>query len=277
MITVFKINDVMHHIWAKFHAAYLPAAKKPFYLKAVRQPELDIHDVASKAEVYNMTTSPQVIEEGLNAGIELMYYLAADGFNIKTPLFRLRVRIPGEYDGIETCLPPGVCAAPKLQVSPAFRKYLKEKVTIGIDGIYGKEGRIAIVKDEATGTENEVMTIGSILTIHGSGLKIDGDAEQRDQVGLFFTPEDGEPIKAKIVSLNNARTLMALVPSELKAGTAYSLTVETRSSAKGYGFMLKNIRTVNSDFTLTAQNQEETTMSNTGNSPSRQAVRSTQQ
>ena len=60
--------------------AFLPEAKKPFNLKAAHQPELDIHDIASKADVYNIGTSPKVIEEGMTAGMELIYYLAADGF-----------------------------------------------------------------------------------------------------------------------------------------------------------------------------------------------------
>lgn len=255
LIDNFKVNDVIHRVVAKFSAAFLPAAKKPFYLKAKHQPELDIHGIASKAAVYNMTTSPRVIEEGLNAGMELMYYLAADGYKIKTPLFKLRIRIPGEYDGIETSLPPGTYAVPKLQVNPVFRNYLKEKVKIIIDGIHENMGRISCAVDEETGRENEVMTIGSILTISGLGLKIEGDEEQKDRIGLYFTPENGEPVKAKVVSLNKARTLMALVPGNLDEGTAYSLAVETRSSVKGSGFLLKNVRTVSSGFSLTAVKQ----------------------
>jgi hypothetical protein len=37
----------------------LPGAKKPYNLRAVRQPELDIHGIASKAEVYNLDTDQQ--------------------------------------------------------------------------------------------------------------------------------------------------------------------------------------------------------------------------
>jgi hypothetical protein len=86
----------MHKIAVKFTHAFLPEAKKPYYLKAVHQPELDVHGIASKAGVYNIETSPKVIEEGLNAGMELIYYLAADGYKIKTPLFNLKIRVPGE-------------------------------------------------------------------------------------------------------------------------------------------------------------------------------------
>ena len=50
----FIVKDVIHKLMAKYVHAYLPDAKKPYNLKAVFQPELDIHGIASKAEVYNI-------------------------------------------------------------------------------------------------------------------------------------------------------------------------------------------------------------------------------
>jgi hypothetical protein len=55
----FITHDVIHQIVARFVPAFLPDAKKPYNLKAEFQPELDVHDIASKAEVYNIETSPQ--------------------------------------------------------------------------------------------------------------------------------------------------------------------------------------------------------------------------
>ena len=57
----------MHRIAAKFVHAYLPDAKKPYNLRAVHQIDLDVHGIAGKAEVYNITTPPKVIEEELTA------------------------------------------------------------------------------------------------------------------------------------------------------------------------------------------------------------------
>jgi hypothetical protein len=47
----FTVRDVIHNITAKFTQAFLPNAQKPYNLRAVFQPELDIHGIASKAEV----------------------------------------------------------------------------------------------------------------------------------------------------------------------------------------------------------------------------------
>jgi len=118
----FIVKDVIHKINVKFMHAFLPDAKKPYNLRAVHQPELDIHGIASKADVYNITTPPKIIEDGLKAGIELIRYLVADGYRIKTTLFNLWMRIPGEYDGSETHLQEDMRPEPRLRASAEFRK-----------------------------------------------------------------------------------------------------------------------------------------------------------
>jgi hypothetical protein len=249
----FNVKDILHRIQVRFIHAFLPEAKKPYNLKAVHQPELDIHGIASKAEVYNIQTSPKVIEEGLTAGIELIKYLVADGFRIKTPLFNLKLRVPGEYDGSETCLPDGVFPVARLQVSPAFRKYLKEKVKVEFGGVDQSDGLVAEAFDEATEMADEVATIGNLLTIHGFGLKIEADEAHKDVVGLFFEPEGaGNQAKTEIIAVNEPRTLKVIVPA-LEAGKAYALKVLTQGSAKTHSHLLKELRETRSDFTLTAQ------------------------
>ena len=183
----FNVKDIMHRIAVKFIHAYLPDAKKPYNLKTVHQPELDIHGIASKADVYNIATGPKIIEEGLTAGLELIYYLVADGFKIKTPLFSLRLRVPGEYSGSETHLPDGVFPVARLQASLSLRNYLKEHVKVDFDGFNSSDGLIAEAIDEATGLVDDIMTIGNILTIHGYGLKIEwADETVKPNVGVYF-------------------------------------------------------------------------------------------
>jgi len=245
----FRVNDIMHKLTVKFMHAFLPDAKKQYNLRAVLQPELDIHGIASKADVYNITTPPKIIEDGLNAGIELIYYLIADGYRIKTPLFNLRMRIPGEYDGSETHLPPEVFPTARLQPSAALRKYLKEKVQVQIDGKEEVEGYIAQATDEATGLVDEIATVGNILTIHGYGLKL--EAPPSYTAGVFFKPESGLPVEATIIAVNEPRTLKLVVPAGLVNGVPYRLRVQTWSSPRNGGAILKNMRDVRSEFTLT--------------------------
>ena len=253
----FITKDVIHRIAVKFTHAFLPVAKKPYNLKTVHQPELDIHEIASKAEIYNITTPPRIIEEGLSAGIELILYLAADGYKIKTPLFNLRVRVPGEYDGGETHLPTGVHPEPSLQAGAALRQYIRSHVQIEFDGFDQSDGFIAQALDETTVQIDEVMTIGGILTIHGTGLKIEADQAHEEAAGLYFEDEQGVRVKAGTIAVNEPKTLKVVVPAGLAAGTAYRLTTVTQSSAKHSGTLLKNPRETRSEFTLTAQSAQE--------------------
>ena len=149
----FQVRDIMHRIAVKFIHAFLPEAKKAYYLKAVHLPALDIHGIASKADVYNITTPPKIIEEGMNAGMELIHYLTADGYRIKTPVFNVHLRVPGEYDGHETSLPAGLAPTVRLQTTPAFHKYLAEHITIEFDGFDQTDGIIAQAIDEKKVTD----------------------------------------------------------------------------------------------------------------------------
>ena len=248
----FDVEDKLHNIVVKFVQTSLPEAKKPYNLRAAHQTVLDIHGIASKAAVYNINTNPKVIEDGFNAAIKLIYYLSADGFKIKTPLFNLWMRIPGEYLGSETALAEGVHPVARLQISSRYRKYLREKVKLCFAGIDHNEGFITEARDESTGCINQMVTPGSILTIHGKGLKIDSDAESEVDSGVFFLPSEGEPIKAPVVSLNEPKRLMVLVPNQLVPGTSYAIAVQTMSSVRNGGRLQKKMRGIQSEFRLLA-------------------------
>ena len=253
----FSVKDIIHRVAVKFARAFLPGAKKPYYLKAVHQTELDLRGIASKAEVYNIHTSPKVIYEGAAAMMELIYYLAADGYIIKTPLFNLRMRVPGEYTGAETHLPEGVHPEAVLHPAAEFRNYLKDRVHVQFDGFEQYDGIIGEAVDEATGRVNEAATIGNILTIHGLGLKIEADDGHKSAAGLFFEAEDGAHVAARVhapvIAVNEPRTLKAVVPAGLKAGTAYRLGIITQSSVTHGSVLLKELREIWSDFMITAQ------------------------
>ena len=171
----FMVKDGIHKVTAKFVHAFLPGAKKPYNLKAVFQPEPDIHGIASKADVYNIEADPRVIEEGFTAACERIYYLAADGYKIRTPVFNLSIRLPGEYEGAETRLPEGVHPEARLQVSAALRNYIRERVQVAFDGIDQRDGLIADAVDEHTGLFQSVLCFVTILLANHAVKKIEPD------------------------------------------------------------------------------------------------------
>jgi hypothetical protein len=255
MAIEFNLRDVVHRITAKFFPAFLPKAKKPYILRAVYQPELDIHGVASKAEAYNFTTPAKVIEEGLTVGLELITYLAADGYKIKTPVFTLKVSIPGEYDGAETHLPAGTHPQGRLNLSPELRKYLSEHVELQFDGVENANGMIAEVINLYTSEADISLKPLSLFEVRGAGLKIDADAEHADDTGIFFeSVVDGHRLRnnPKDMAVNNPSTLKAIVShstGDLPPGSEWYVVVRTQASTKG-SHLLKNVREVKSDFAL---------------------------
>jgi hypothetical protein len=262
----FKLKDVMHRITAKFFPAYLPDAKKPYNLRAVYQPKLDIHGIASKAEVYNITISPKVIEEGLTAGMELIYYLAADGYQIDTPVFHLKVGLPGEYDGHETRLPDGLKPHGLLSITAGLREYLGETIHLQFDGIENNEGFIGSFLDKNSNTVDTFITPGRQYVIRGSGLKIVFDEEHANDTGLYYEEaETGARIHEEMrdIGQNEPSVISGQAPSGLVPGKSYYIVIRTQSRVRGSGELLKHVREVKSDFTLTVPNtvKEETPQS----------------
>jgi hypothetical protein len=148
----FTVKDVSRRITAKFVHAFLPDAKKPRNLRAVFQPELDIHGISSKAEAYNIKPSPKVIKEDFTA----------DGYKIKTPRFNSRIRLPGEYEGAETSLVQGAYPEVRMQPSLGFRNYISEKVKVEFDGVEDADGIIAEALDEKTSQIDEPRPLKAV-------------------------------------------------------------------------------------------------------------------
>ncbi|MDR3351215.1 MAG: DUF4469 domain-containing protein [Prevotellaceae bacterium] len=250
---IFKTRDVLHRITVKFFPANLPGAKKPYNLRVVHEPELDIHAIASKAALYSVLTPPEVIEEGLAAGMELMYYLAADGYKIKTPVFTLKVTVPGEYEGHETALPEGLRPHGRLTLAPGLRKYLAEKVTLQFAGIERNEGFIRSLLDRTTGETDTVLTPGGLFILRGGGLKITSDAEHAGDAGLYYEDaETGARLREddRNIVLNEPSTLGAAACG-VTPGRTYYIIVRTQSKAGRGGKLLKHVREVRSEFTVT--------------------------
>jgi hypothetical protein len=197
-----------------------------------------------------------VIEEGLTAACELIYYLAADGYKIKTPVFTLKVAIPGEYEGSETHLPDGVTPQGRLNLAPELRKYLSERVQLQFDGIEENNGIIAEVIDYATGDVNLNITPDTLFEVRGTGLKIAADDNHADLVGLYLEGvSTGASIKfePKAFAVNESRTLKAIAPntSYFSTGEQYHVVVRTQATVTSNGKLLKEVREVKSDFTIT--------------------------
>jgi hypothetical protein len=164
------------------------------------------------------------------------------------------IGVGGEYNGTETRLPDGIFPKVHFHASDDFNTYLASRIEVLFDGLVHDEGSIGSARDEATGLENNAVTAGGILTIHGLGLKIEFDEAHQDKAGLYFDSENGAgaAVKAQTLVVNEPKTLKVLVPADLETGKRYALRIVTQSSARDSHHLLKEPREMLSDFALTA-------------------------
>jgi hypothetical protein len=253
MSLILKLKDILHKIVVKFVPVTLPTAKKKYNVKVVKLNELTIKEVAAKAAVYNVGVPPKTIIDGFNAGVELLCYMIADGYNFKCPLFYTRIRIPGEYDGSETALPDGLYPELRLNVSEYMRNYMRNHVQVIFAGFDKTGENIAEVIDDETGEVNRTITRGSTVTVSGSGLKIESGDGQSTQTGAFLADSSGAEIRVKSVVLNYPSLLKLLMPDTLTPNECYAVVIRTQVSAKDGKTILKNLREIRSDCNLKAR------------------------
>jgi hypothetical protein len=61
----FKVKDIIHKVTAKFVHAFLPTTKKPYNLRAVFQPELDIHGMYPQHRILPKAKRPRQLPQSV--------------------------------------------------------------------------------------------------------------------------------------------------------------------------------------------------------------------
>ena len=77
---------------------------------------------------------------------------------------------------------------------------------------------ITEVTDIVTGAVNATLTKGGVVQLVGSRLKLDAKDEAQ---GIFFVPETGEAVRAAVIAENKPARLMAIISTDLAAGSYY--------------------------------------------------------
>jgi hypothetical protein len=83
-----------------------------------------------------------------------------------------------------------------------------------------------------------------------SSATASSDAEHAEEVGFYFEYETEPAIKAEVITVNEPKTLKAVVPVILSLGRSYYLRTVTQDSSKTSGYTLKKLREIRLDFKL---------------------------
>jgi hypothetical protein len=149
-------------------------------------------------------------------------------------------------------LAEGVHPEVRACISPPFRAYIRDNVTVEFKGIDETSGHMFTFIDEASGRD-DALTPGGLISIHGVGLKIDHDdlPGHASEAGLWLVSSDVR-IPFKTLAVNEPRTLVGIIPDPpvSAAGAEYFLEVVTQSRVKRGGKLFKNLRTVRSEYSF---------------------------
>jgi hypothetical protein len=179
--------------------------------------------------------------------MELAMLLACDGAKIKTPFFSMHINVPGTYRGTEKTLPEGVKPELKLLTTKEVRDCISRHLEVFIDGKMRNDCAISRVYDRASGTNDELITRGRIVSLTGTGLKVGSSEENRDAAGVFFECPEGTLTPAVDISRNEATRVNILVPESLKENIPYHIVIKTQYSPASGGTLLKELRHVRTE------------------------------
>jgi len=153
--------------------------------------------------------------------------LLADGFNVNFDgLCNFRCSVKGTFDGPTDSFDS---SRHRLEVNASVGAHLRKTVINNAqitktDTIIPAPTPAELV-DTASGTVNDLLTVGNIATINGWRLKFAPDAGDE---GIFLIADDGTEIKAASVATNKPAQLTFLVPDLAGFGPQFRLEVRSR-------------------------------------------------
>jgi hypothetical protein len=239
----FEPSGARHPVDAKFVQAFLTGSGK-YNARVAKPTALDIHDVASMGERFNIHTSSEVIEAGATAFFNILKELAPEGYTFKTPVFELCMSIPGEFSGAETSLPADIKPRGNIRTTKSFRKHLAENTAVRFVGHVSTKEGIESVLDKASGLVNELLSPGHIVEISGRGLAIKAPEEQNEAAGLFLEDEEGALTRIEEISSYTPCLVTALIPPGLDTAKRYRIVIRTHSSPVHGATLRKDLREV---------------------------------
>ncbi len=179
----------------------------------------------------------------LNSFFETVSEIVRQGENVHLGLFNTRLSLSGVFNGATDTYDP---KRHSIRVNVNAGKLLKEAVKdIRPEKVAATDTlpHIVEVSDSISGSVNDKITSGGVITLVGSRIKIAGENTEN---GLYLIDEKGKKYKVSTLVENKPARLIAILPA-LAVGT-YTLQVTTQYTGGAY---LKHARTGIFDSPLT--------------------------
>jgi hypothetical protein len=167
-------------------------------------------------------------------------YIVDEGNGMNTGLINAGPNILGKFNNVTDSYDS---ARHKMRYNVNFSKNIQEKVAkVKLTKVQTPVTGpiIAAVKDSISGLTDGTLSVGGVLDIAGSRLKVFTDIPED---GVYFIASDGTEYKASTLVENKPSRLIVMIPA-LPAGS-YTLEVRTHSTSSSSvpGKQLRKIRT----------------------------------
>jgi hypothetical protein len=241
-----QLRNVLHVIRAWLYPNYLEHGGK-YIARARTEKTLTVEQVCGEAVTRGGSDlNYDTMVDAVKAYFDEAFYQLADGFSVENDYFSLHPKIGGTFEHAD-----GKADKDKHPVDFAFRKRQElrdvlSRITVEIEGAAESAAYIAEVLDVASGTSDEKLTSGGVITLLGSRIKIDGpDAS----CGLYIV--NGTDGLAQKVMGNLVENHANRVSIQLPALAAGSCRVRVITQFSGGGVFLKEPRQIDYAIDLT--------------------------
>lgn len=126
-------------------------------------------------------------------------------------------------------------------------------INLKYEGLLTQTGEIMEIRDQLSGSLNHEITIGDYCEVIGRGLRVAAPKNPTEETGVWFVDEAGAATRCTPLADNGQKSLKFLVPAGLADGKQYKVRIVTYNSARSDSHLLKDARTVESDFSVTAK------------------------
>jgi hypothetical protein len=239
--------EILHRIRVKLYQSHLPRIDGKYIARTDNERTLSIDDVCEAMKNRGgFTGNIADLKEYVHLFKEELGYQLCDGYAINMGYFSIHPNIGGTFD----CKHDGVTSEKhhigfKFRVNNALRELVKH-IEIFVEGVAETGAFIDEFHDNVSGTINKKATPGGIFSIIGGKIKIAGDP---DETGVYFIATNGTSVKAAGRLEENDRSKLLGVIPELPSDNEWTLEVRTKYSTSVT--LLKEVRVIKSEFTLT--------------------------
>jgi hypothetical protein len=224
-----ELRNVLHVIRAWLYPNYLEHGGK-YIARAKTEKTLDVEQVCAEAVTRGGSDlNYDTMVDAVKAYFDEAFYQLADGFSVENDYFSIHPKIGGTFDHAD--------AKADKKKNPVDFTFLKRqqmreviaRITLEIEGVAETAAYIAEVLDVVSGTSDEKLSSGGVLTILGSRVKIAGD---EPSCGLYLVQGDGTTVKVTGNLVENQRNRVSAQMPALGPGT-YRVRIITQFSAGG--------------------------------------------